>query len=105
MNSGNNEWGSDDFFPLSELTPDCEFTKSNKMIFTVDIEVLGRGDLIDNASAKNIEKIKVSDELGLIELADNELVDVISKLPFGRDLAGRLQHEDAIIKIRAKGKK
>eukprot|EP01036_Dinobryon_divergens_P026493 gene26493-35156_t len=102
INSGNNEWGSDEFYPLSELTADCDFTKNNKMVFSVEIEVLGRGDLIDNASATSIEKIKVTDQLGLIELADNELVEVISKLPYGRDLAGRLQHEDAIIKFRAK---
>lgn len=100
MDSGNNEWGCDDFFLLSALTPNSNFTLNNKMIFSVEIEVFGRGDLIDNANAAKIEK--TNDQLGLIELADSELEDVISKLPAGRDVKGIMLHQDNIVKYRAK---
>lgn len=100
MGSGNNEWGSDNFYPIKDLVRGCEFTLHNKIVFSMELEVLGRGDLIDNADAAAIEK--TFDEMGLIDLADHELVDVISKLPAGIDVAGRKQHEDDIVRFRAK---
>ena len=82
--SGDDEWGCDEFISLDELYEGSPYTLGGKMIFSINMEVFGKDHLIESADTGDIEK--VSTEASLEQLADRELVDVITRLPKQRDL-------------------
>lgn len=99
LSDGNNEWGNPELIALDVLENTEGFILNNKIIIKVDIYVHDRADL--NAHDSLVGEIeKVNDASALIQLANEDLHEVISKLPHSRNIRGQKQQEDKIVRIR-----
>ncbi len=96
---GNNEWGNTELISLNELEETEGLVLNNKILLRIDIFVHDRADL--NAHDSLIEEIeKVNDAAELIKLANEDLNEVVSKLPHSRNIRAQKQQEDKIVRIR-----
>lgn len=98
---GNNEWGTSELISVEELENTDGYVVKEKLIIQVDVFVHDRHDL--NAHDNLAEQIEhLSDKKDLIALANEDLVEVISKLPVRRNIKAQKQQEDTIVRVRAK---
>ena len=92
---GNNEWGCDEYIPLADLE-DSDYVKDKQLQIEVIITVYGREDLNSSDSmAEAIEKAGAPEEL--IKVANEDLHEVISRLPVRRNMKAQKKQEDHIV--------
>jgi hypothetical protein len=96
---GNNEWGNMELISLDELEQTEGLILNNRLILKIDVYVHDRADLnAHNTLVAEIEKI--NDAAELVKLANEDLHEVISKLPQSRNIRAQKQQEDKIVRIR-----
>lgn len=92
---GNNEWGCDEFIPLADLGA-SDYIHDKLLQIEIIITVYGREDLNSSDSmAGAIEKAGAPEEL--IKLANEDLHEVISRLPVRRNMKAQKKQEDRIV--------
>lgn len=96
---GNNDWGNDEFLTLDEIDTTNGFIHENKLTIQLELLVYNCQNINshDNLS-ESIENISTTKDL--IKLANEDLSEVISKLPVRRNIKAQKTQEDKIIHVR-----
>lgn len=96
---GNNEWGVDELIPLSDLAANSGFVHDSQLTIVVTITVYDRDDLNSHDSLSTAIE-NAGEKSDLIKLANEDLADVVSKLPVKRNLKAQKTQEDKIVVVR-----
>ena len=98
--TGDNEWGCEEFIELAGLYEEgCAYTSSGKLTIRVDIEVFGRDDLNKETLSSAVQNANETREL--MKIADEEIYEVVKKLPALRNSVAQKRQEDGIVVARA----
>lgn len=96
---GNNVWGVDELISLAELAGRPGYTANDTVKIAITMTVYGREDLNSHdALAGAIEK--AGEKTELIQLANQDLAEVVSKLPVRRNMKAQKTQEDKIVSVR-----
>lgn len=98
---GDNEWGSEDFVESATLHAEhSPYTCFDEITFRIDVEVFGRDDL--NKEVLSSAVLGASETKEIMKIADEEVNEVVKKLPALRNSVAQKKQEDNIVKARAK---
>lgn len=99
--TGNNNWGNDEFILVHEIDDREGFIIDKNIQIEVDMRIYGREDI--NANKALVDAIELANgEHDLIKLANEDLIESVSKLPSMRNIKAQKTQEDHIIVARTK---
>ena len=99
VEDGDNVWGCVDFVQMTHIEENTEkYVKDGQITFMVDLEVFGRQGMQTHSIAKAIHDAVKTDTL--IQMADDDINDIVTKLPKGKNLSNQKKQEDGIISNR-----
>lgn len=95
---GDNQWGNEEFILIDDASDNLNYTGGGKITFEVAIEVFGREDL--NRETLSKEAQDAVETKDLIKLADEDLYQLVKKLPKCKNSVAQKKQEDGIVKKR-----
>jgi hypothetical protein len=99
LSSGDNAWGNEELVLFSEIASSTEYTADGQITFGIDVAVFGRSGMQTHSIVKAIENSVETNDL--IRMADDDISDVVQRLPQGKNLITQKKQEDGIVNSRS----